>query len=65
LLKRQQINRIRVQLEEKGFTGVPMALYFKDGYAKLEFGLGKGKKLHDKRQAEKSKIDRRELREQY
>ena len=65
LLNRREINKIRIQLEQKGFTAVPMELYFKNGYAKLTFGLGKGKKLYDKRQSEKAKTDRRELRNQY
>ena len=64
LLKRNQIDKIRAQLEMSGFTGVVMSLYFKDGYAKLGFGLGKGKKHYDKRQDEKKKIDRREMRDQ-
>ena len=37
-----------------------MELYFKEGWAKLEFGIGKGKKAYDKRQAERAKLDRRE-----
>jgi SsrA-binding protein len=65
LLKEKEIQKIRVQLEEKGFTGVPMALYFSNGYAKLSFGLGKGKKLYDKRQSEKAKVERREMRDDY
>ena len=65
LLNRREINKIRIQLEQKGFTAVPMELYFRDGYAKLAFGLGKGKKLYDKRQSEKAKTDRREFRNQY
>ena len=52
-------------MEQKGYTAVPLELYFRDGYAKLSFGLGKGKKLHDKRQSEKAKTAKRELRDQY
>lgn len=63
LLNRRQIDKIRQRLQVHGFTGVPMELYFRDGWAKLEFGLGKGKKLYDKRQAERQKIDRRENRD--
>ncbi|MGC6416353.1 MAG: SsrA-binding protein SmpB [Bradymonadia bacterium] len=65
LLKRREINKIKIQLEQKGYTAVPLELYFRDGYAKLSFGLGKGKKLHDKRQSEKAKTAKRELRDQY
>jgi len=65
LLKRSQIDRIDMKIAQGGFTGVPMELYFSKGYAKLLFGLGKGKKNYDKRQDEKKKIDRREMKEQY
>ena len=62
LLKRHQIDRIATRIAQGGFTGVPMELYFCNGYAKLKFGLGKGKKNYDKRQDAKKKIDRREMR---
>ena len=52
-----------MRIAQKGYTAVPMKMYFKNGYAKLLFGLGKGKKLHDKRQAERAKVDRREARQ--
>jgi SsrA-binding protein len=64
LLRALEIERIQRKLEEQGNTGVPMVLYFKNGWVKLEFGLGKGKKHYDKRQAERKKIDRRESRDQ-
>lgn len=65
LLNRREIRKIRPRLEEKGLTLVPLRLYFKKGIVKVELGLGRGKKLHDKRQA-KAKRDsdmriRREL----
>ena len=63
LLRSLEIERIARKLEEQGYTGVPMVLYFKGGWVKLEFGLGKGKKHYDKRQAERQKIDHREMRE--
>jgi len=65
LMKRNQIDKLRVSLDVQGFTGVPMEIYFKDGYAKLYFGIGKGKKHYDKRQDAKAKTDRREMRERY
>jgi len=49
LLHRRELNRLVGQVERKGFTLVPMALYWKNGRVKLEIGLGKGKKEHDKR----------------
>lgn len=51
LLHRREIDRIRSQIERKGYAVVPLSLYFRNGYAKLELGLGHGKKLYDKREA--------------
>ena len=63
LLHRTEIERLNIRIREKGFTAVPLQLYFSGARVKLEFGLGKGKKLHDKRQAEKEKSARREMRD--
>lgn len=49
LLHRNELDKLIGQVERKGFTLVPMKLYWKKGRAKLEIGVGKGKKLHDKR----------------
>lgn len=51
LLTRRELRKIRPRLEERGLTLVPLRLYFKRGIAKVELGLARGKKLHDKRQA--------------
>ncbi|NDL58657.1 SsrA-binding protein SmpB [Phytoactinopolyspora mesophila] len=51
LLRRDEISRLIGKTKEKGFTLVPLSLYFKDGYAKVEIALARGKKTHDKRQA--------------
>ena len=51
LLKKSEIRKIERQLLEKGFTLVPLKLYFSRGYAKLNIGLARGKKLYDKREA--------------
>ncbi len=51
LMHKQQLRRIGIKLRERGFTLVPLEMYFKDGWAKVELGLAKGKKLHDKRDA--------------
>jgi SsrA-binding protein len=51
LLHRREIERLRGRVQEKGFTIVPTRLYLKDGRAKVEIALVRGKKLHDKRQA--------------
>ncbi len=49
LLHRQELSKLIGFVERKGFTLVPLSLYWKRGRAKLQIGLGKGKKLHDKR----------------
>ena len=51
LLNKEEIRKLRKGVEQKGFTIVPLKIYFKNGRAKLQIALGKGKKLHDKRQA--------------
>lgn len=62
LMSRAQIERWRGRLTMKGFSIVPLAVYFKGGYAKVELGLGKGKKVHDKREDLKREIDLKEAR---
>lgn len=49
LLHRQEIDRLRGRVEERGYSVVPTKVYFRDGRAKVEVGLAKGKKLYDKR----------------
>jgi SsrA-binding protein len=62
LLKKKEINRIAQKLKEKGFTIVPLKIYFNDrGFAKIQIGLGKGKKLHDKRESIKERETQREI----
>ncbi|HTO54681.1 MAG TPA: SsrA-binding protein SmpB [Myxococcota bacterium] len=51
LLHRREIHRLGGRLRERGLTLVPIELYWKNGRAKVELGLARGKKLHDKRQA--------------
>jgi SsrA-binding protein len=51
LLHREQIRKLSNKTQETGLTLVPLALYFKDGYAKVEIGLARGKRSYDKRQA--------------
>lgn len=55
LLQRTELDRLTGAVERKGYTLVPLALYWKHGLAKLEVGLAKGKKLHDKRATEKAR----------
>ncbi|GAI07428.1 unnamed protein product [marine sediment metagenome] len=61
LLKRREIKRLVGKTQEKGLTIVPLRLYLKNGYAKLELGLARGKKLYDKRAALKKKEAQREI----
>lgn len=51
LLRRDEIRKMESRVKAKGFTLVPLALYFKDGYAKVEIALATGRKQGDKRQA--------------
>ena len=60
LLHKQEINRMAGKIAEKGYTLVPLQVYFKDGKAKVEIGLARGKKLYDKRQDIARKDQRRE-----
>jgi SsrA-binding protein len=61
LLNRKELIRIAERIQEKGFTVVPLQLYFKDQYIKVEIGVAKGKKLHDKRESAKEKEDNRAI----
>jgi SsrA-binding protein len=60
LLHRAEIDKLVHKTQETGHTIVPLALYFKDGRAKVEIALAKGKKEYDKRQTLREKQDRRE-----
>ncbi|MGI9643056.1 MAG: SsrA-binding protein SmpB [Acidimicrobiia bacterium] len=60
LLHRREIDRLFGRIREEGLTLVPLQLYFVDGKAKIELGLAKGKRLHDKR---KSIVERQQKRE--
>lgn len=56
LLHRREIDRLAIAVERQGMTIVPLKVYFTDkGRAKLEIGIAKGKKLHDKRETEKDR----------
>ena len=60
LLHREEIAKLIRKVEERGFSLVPTKLYFKDSRAKLEIGIGRGKKLYDKRETLKAKQQNRE-----
>lgn len=55
LLNRKELDKIFAAMREKGYTCVPLKIYFKNGRAKLEIALAKGKKTHDKREAIKKR----------
>ena len=50
LLNKREINRLIGLTKQKGYTLIPISIYFKGNFVKLELGIGKGKKLYDKRQ---------------
>ena len=60
LLNRQEINKLARETKESGLTLVPLSLYFKDGRAKVEIALARGKREFDKRQTLKEQQDTRE-----
>lgn len=60
LLKRAEINRLIGAVERKGYTLIPMAMYWKNGRAKVEIALAKGKQTHDKRESIKDREWERE-----
>ena len=61
LLHRREITRLTARVAERGLTLVPLRLYFKGGRAKIELGLGRGRKLHDKRSALRERDVKREI----
>ena len=61
LLNRFEINKLRGKVEQKGFTLIPLKVYFKDALVKVELGLCRGKELHDKRASIKEKENNRNL----
>ncbi|MFH1625177.1 MAG: SsrA-binding protein SmpB [Pseudomonadota bacterium] len=61
LLHSGEIKRLIGKIKERGMTLIPLSMYLKNGKAKVELGLAKGKKLYDKRESIKSKTEKREL----
>ncbi len=62
LLHRQEIDKLLGKTREKGLTLIPTKVYLKDGRIKCELALGRGKKLHDKREAERKRSEEAEAR---
>lgn len=65
LLHREEIRKIERKIAEKGFTLVPLQVYFKGGLVKVEIGIAKGKKLYDKRQDIAKKDQKREAQREF
>ncbi|NGP87321.1 SsrA-binding protein SmpB [Fodinibius halophilus] len=65
LLHKREIRDMDKAVSKKGYTLVPLKLYFKKGYAKVLIGIGKGKKQHDKREDIKERDMKRELDRKY
>jgi SsrA-binding protein len=60
-MNKREIRKLYGKTRERGYTLVPLKIYFKNGKAKVEIGLGKGKKLYDKREDLKRKDMEREM----
>lgn len=65
LLNHREIQKISKKISQSGYAAFTLEMYFKGPRVKVLIGIGRGKKLYDKRQSEKEKSARRELREQY
>ncbi len=61
LLHKEQINKLLGQVEQKGLTLVPLKMYLKGGRVKVDIAVGRGKKLHDKRDDIRQKDDKRAM----
>ncbi len=61
LLKKQEISKILGKIKKENYTIVPLELYLSHGFAKIEIGLAKGKKLYDKREAIAKKSQERDI----
>jgi len=62
LLHRNEIAKFAAKASEKGFTLVPLRVYFRESYAKVEIAVARGKQLHDKRESKKKAEAQREIR---
>lgn len=61
LLNKREIRKLYGKTQEKGFTLIPLKIYFKDGRAKVEIALARGKKLYDKRETLKRRAEERQM----
>ncbi len=65
LMHKEQIHKLAGKCKEKGYTIMPLQVYFRDGRAKMEIGLCRGKKLYDKRQDIAKRDQRREMEKEF
>lgn len=66
LLRKTELRKLESKIKERGYTIVPLKIFIaSNGFAKVEIGLGKGKKIHDKRDAIKARESEREIRRRY
>jgi len=65
LLNRREIRKLTGKIQERGYTLIPLCIYFRNGKAKVELALAKGKKLYDKRETMKRRTQEREIRQRY
>lgn len=69
LMHKSEINKLNGEISQKGYTIVPLSVYFKEGRVKVSIGLAKGKKLYDKREAiaqkDRKREDQRSFKEDY
>ena len=61
LLNKQEINKMEAKIKKEGYTIIPLELFLSHGFAKIEIGLAKGKKLYDKREAIAKKTMERDI----
>lgn len=61
LLHRSELSKLWGKIEIKGYSLIPLKMYFKKGIAKVEIGIGKGKKLHDKRASTKEREEKKAM----
>jgi SsrA-binding protein len=66
LLKKKELRKLENKIKEKGFTIIPLKIFISEkGFAKMEIGLGKGKKIYDKRETIKARENDREVKRKY
>jgi len=61
LMHKREINRLHDRIRQDGLTLIPLSVYFKDSRVKIELGLARGKKLHDKRDADAERTSNRDI----